>query len=238
MVVGSLNEGFYKQELSGSQKQSILTLLYKKGPKTCLDNWRPISLLNVDYKIAACALSRRLKGVIGNIISRDQSGFMKKRSALENVRLVQDVIDYCELEKIQSILMFIDFKQAFDNVNHSFLFDILKKYGFKDSFIIWIQTLYKNACGRILNYGWLSNTFSIQKGVRQGCPLSALLFILVVEALAVRIKENNDIQGLNIPHPDTTQNEEIKIVQYADDTVIFVNSLRSMRNVMKEINNF
>ena len=72
-------------------KQYTSECIYKKGSKTLLDNWRPISLLNVDYKIAACVLTLRLKGVIGSIVSCDQSGFMKGRSALENVRLVQDI---------------------------------------------------------------------------------------------------------------------------------------------------
>ena len=124
LVVGSLNEGFHKKELSLSQQQAVLTLLHKKGPKTSLDNWRPISLLNVDCKIAAGVLSHRLKGVINKIVSPDQSGFMKKRSALENVRLVQDVIDFCELERVPGILMSVDFKQAYDNVDHAFLFMI------------------------------------------------------------------------------------------------------------------
>ena len=118
LVVGSLNRGFQQGELSLSQKQAVLTLLHtKKGPKTSLDNWWPVSLLNVDYKIAACVLSKRLKGVISKIVSYDQSGFMKNRSALESVRLVQDVIDFCELECIPGIIMSIDFKQAYDNVD-------------------------------------------------------------------------------------------------------------------------
>ena len=64
MVIESINEGFKKQELSESQKLAILTLLYKKGDKQCLDNWRPISLLNIDYKILAKVLCKRLKQVI------------------------------------------------------------------------------------------------------------------------------------------------------------------------------
>ena len=189
--------------------------------------------------MSACVLSKRLKGVISKIVSSDQSGFMKNRSALENVRLVQGVIDFCELECIPGIIMSIDFKQAYDNVDHTFLFLVLKKVGFKDTFISWIKTLYNNACGRVLNYGWLSDKFSIRKGVRQGCPLSALLFIIIADVLALKIKQNKDIQSIQIPdHKNAMSSKDVKIVQYADDTVIFVDSLRSMRNAMKEIDSF
>ena len=239
LVVGSLNEGLCKGELSLSQRQAVLTLIHKKGARTSLDNWRPISLLNVDYKIAACALAQRLKGVIGNIVSLDQTGFMKNRSALENIRLVQDVIDFCELECIPGMIAFIDFKQAYDNVDHIFLFQLLERVGFKRVFTSWIETLYKNAYGRILNYGWISDKFGIQKGVRKGCPLSTLLFIIVAEVLALKIKQNKNIRGINIPeHKNQMQGTDIKIVQYADDTVLFVNSAESMRNAMMEIDMF
>ena len=72
MVIDSLNEGYDKKELSSTQSQATLTLLYKKGNKNLLDNWRPISLLNVDYKLAASVLTFRLKKVIHRIVSHDQ----------------------------------------------------------------------------------------------------------------------------------------------------------------------
>ena len=173
---------------------SILTLLYKKGNKGSLDNWRPISLLDIGYKIAARVLSIRLQpNNMPSIISADQRGFVKGRMASENIRLVQDVIDYCKLANIDGIILFLDFKKAFDNVNHSFLIETLKRMHFKVSFIGWIKALYTNAHGRVSQHGWLSETFYIQKGVRQGCPVSASLFILVAEILANKIRENDTI---------------------------------------------
>ena len=116
LLIGSLNAGYEQSTLSFTQRQAILTLLFKKGNKASLDNWRPISLLNVDYKIAASVLCTRLKRVIEYIISEDQTGFMKKRSAAENVRLVQDIIDYYTSTNQSGIIMFLDFRKAFDNV--------------------------------------------------------------------------------------------------------------------------
>ena len=239
MVINSLNEGYTKGELSLTQGQSVVTLLYKKGNKGSLDNWRPISLLNIDYKIAARVLATRLQKTLSSIISSDQCGFIKGRSANENVRLVQDVIDYCKFKSSNGIILFLDFQKAFDNVNHSFLFETLKRMNFKKSFISWIQTLYKNAHGRVIQCGWLSESFYIYKGVRQGCPLSALLFILVAEILAIRIKENKEINGINITTDFLYLPErEVKITQFADDTTIFVDSIKSVNHVMKEIDSF
>ena len=86
--MNSLNESFEKQSLSESQKQAVITLLHKKGDKRSLDNWRPISLLNVDNKIPAKTLCKRLHKVLEKVISADQTGYLKQRYALQNIRLV------------------------------------------------------------------------------------------------------------------------------------------------------
>ena len=103
------------------------------------------------------------------------------------------------------------------------MFEILKRYNFGESFIHWIKTIYNNADGKVINNGWLSKTFSITKGVRQGCPLSALLFLLVVEVLAIKIRNNNKIEGICIPNYDKVNKTEIKISQLADDTTLQFN---------------
>jgi len=238
LLLNSLNEGYRKGTLSDSQRHSVLTLLFKKGDKRNLDNWRPISLLNVDYKIATRALAKRLQNVIPKIISFDQMGFIKKRSATENIRLVQDLLDFCSHTKLPSIFIFLDFKKAFDNIDHDFLFEVLKRYNFGTSLIKWIKTIYKNADGKVTNNGWLSKTFSITKGVRQGCPLSALLFILVVEVFAMKIRNNKQIKGLRIPECKQSKLNEVKISQLADDTTLFVDSIQSGNEAMKEIKAF
>ena len=236
MVIDSLNEGYDKKQLSCSQSQAILTLLYKKGDKNILDNWRPISLLNIDYKLAARIISMRLKKVIDKIVSDDQAGFLKNRSTSECIRLVQDMIDYCVFETKPAVVMFLDFRKAFDTINHNFLFYLLREFKFKDSFLRWLQTLYNNAHGRVLNFGWVSDKFAIKRGVRQGCPLSGLLFIIVAEVLALKIKQNKEIKGVQIQ--GRNENKDIRVVQYADDTTIMVNSIKSARKVMQVVETF
>ena len=124
----------------------------------------------------------------------------------------------------------MDFKKAFDNVNHNFLFQLLQRFHFKDSFIRWIKVLYTNASGKVTNHGWITQNFKIEQGVRQGCPLSALLFVLIAEVMTKKIKQNENIKGIIIPNVIQTEyesNHEVKISQLADDTVVFVNSVES-----------
>ena len=93
--------------------------------------------------------------------------------------------------------MFLDFKKAFDTVSHEFLNSVLSKFEFWESFKNWVKTMYKNTESCVINNGWLSKPFQINRGIRQGCPLSALLFLLVVEILAVQIRKHPE-EGLNV----------------------------------------
>jgi len=96
------------------------------------------------------------------------------------------------------------------------MFDVLTTFGFKSSFISWIKTLYNSITSRISNNGWISEPFPIKRGVRQACPLSALLFILVVEVLATKIRSDSSLQGIQV------KQNQIKITQLADDTTLYL----------------
>jgi len=118
-LVNSINYGFTNNELSISQKYSVLTLLYRKGDPEDIENWRPISLLNVDYKIAA------LQKVLPKIINQDQQGFIKKRFIGNNIRQIQDIIDFTEDTNTEGAILFLDFRKAFDTVEWNFLFETM-----------------------------------------------------------------------------------------------------------------
>ena len=103
LLVPALNESFDCNELSNSQRLAVIKLLYKKGDKSRLDNWRPISLLNYDYKIAASVIAQRLQKVIPTLISDDQVGYIKGRSITENVRLIEDIFYYVKNHAYEGI---------------------------------------------------------------------------------------------------------------------------------------
>ena len=97
LLINSYNESYHIGELYISPKKSLTSLLYKKDNTKKLDNWRPISLLHIYYKILAHALANRLHNVLPSIISQDQQCFIKNRCIGSNIRLFQDIIDYTEL---------------------------------------------------------------------------------------------------------------------------------------------
>ena len=161
----------------------------------------------------------------------DQTAYLKSRSIGINIRSIYDIIDHTLKEKDSSLIAFLDFEKAFDKLNWKFLNKVLDTTGFGKCFKKWIDIIYNNVESCIINNGVTSPYFEIKTGVRQGCPLSALLFILAVEVLAISIRENPAIKGINI------NDKTFKISQLADDTTLFLkdtNSLHHVLNIWKD----
>ena len=185
--------------LCKSQRQGAIALLYKKGD--CLDpaNWRPITLLCVDYKIAAKALGNRLLQVIASVVSPDESCGIPGRSLAANVRLLLDVACYADQNNIGGAIVSLDQEKAFDRVEISFLMKVLEPMGFGPSFWNWIALLYTDVHSAVSVNGFLMEFFPVTKGVRQGCPLSPLLYVLVMESLASAVRADIHIDGFPLP---------------------------------------
>ena len=222
LFLKSLNYAHQIGQMSVTQRRGIIKLIPKKDAEPYfIKNWRPISLLNCDYKIAAKAIANRFKQVLPNLIDNDQTGFLKGRFIGENIRLIDSIIKYTAAKNIPGLLLFLDFEKAFDTVEWSFLNKTLQHYNFGPSAIQWIKLFYHNTESCILNNGWSSDFFKLERGVRQGCPLSPYLFILCVEILAETIRKNKNIKGITI-----IDGQEIKISQYADDTTLILDGSR------------
>ena len=110
-----------------------------------IKNWRPISLINVDVKVASKALTERMKKVIHSIIHCDQTAYVKGRYSGESVRLIVDLLTYADLGNLDGIMFAADIEKAFDSVEHNFVFATLKKVGFGDSFIEWVRTFFNSS---------------------------------------------------------------------------------------------
>ena len=231
LVLDSFNESYKKGKLSYLQRKGVITLLFKGGDALELGNWRPITLLNTDYKILATVLANRLQKVFTHLISEDQVGYLKGRSGINNARLIQDMIDYSAFNKIDGAIIFADFKKAFDTIEWKFVDICLKSYGFNDNFRKWVSVMYCDPHLNILMNGWLTKDIQPSRGIRQGCPLSALLFILSIEALANEIRQNNNVIGLGVGCNEKT----FKILQLADDVTLFVRTVMSGNTAIKII---
>ena len=127
--------------MSCSQKQAVITLIEKKGKnRSFVENWRPISLVNVDTKIMSKVIASRTKSVLPNIIHHNQTGYVKDRFMGETIRSIYDIMDYTVEENIPGLLIFIDFEKAFDSVEWDFLFKCLEAFNFGSDFLHWIKT--------------------------------------------------------------------------------------------------
>ena len=231
-VLRSLNCAYNTGQMSISLRQCIISCLPKGDkPRQFLKNWRPISLLSVVYKIASSALATRLRTVLHTIISNTQSGFMSNRFIGENTRLIYDIIHYTNYNKLPGLLMLIDFQKAFDSVSWKFLFSILTAFGFKESFCKWIEVLNVNVSASILQCGKLSDFFRIERGCRQGDPISPYLFIICAQIMYLLIINEKCLRGISV------NNNEFKITQFADDTTLILdgskNSLLAALNVLE-----
>ena len=127
----------------------------------------------MDYWILAFILAQRMQKVVSNVISTDHTTCIKKRFMGTNIRLVSDVIVYCDLFNKSGILLMLDFTKAFDTLQWNFMFKSLQFLNFGPSFIKWVKTLYYKPVACIKNNGYFSDCFDIQWGIRQGCPVSA-----------------------------------------------------------------
>ena len=156
LVVDSLNYAFEYGELSNSQKQAVITLIEKKGKdKRLVKNWRPISLINVDAKLASKTLAKRLEKVLPEIIHINQNAFVKGRTIFDAVRTIDDLIEYDRYKDIPGILVAIDVENAFASLNFNFLLRVLHDaFNFGPSCNQWIRVLYNNASRCVMNNGF------------------------------------------------------------------------------------
>jgi hypothetical protein len=151
-----------------------------------------------------------------------------------NARFILDIFEYCENNNENGILLFLDFEKAFDSVEWNFLFKTLEKFNFGPNFLKWIKILYHNPIFRLKNNGWITKTCKMQRGIRQGCPISALLYLYIAEILSLKIKNNNMIEGFRAKN----MNKEVKNIQHADDMTLALKNIESLNQALNTINNF
>jgi len=164
----------------------------------------------------------------------DQTCAIPNRSILDNLHLVRNAIDYCLAKKISCAIISYDQAKAFDRVSHEYLFAVLRAFGFGNSFIKWVELLYTDIYSRVLVNGFLSDPFTIERSIRQGCGLSMLLYVLCFEPLAHRIRLDPHIDGLRLPG----SRDEARFSGYADDATTFVLNVKSIYKVINLFSKF
>ena len=138
----------------------------KSKDKRFIKNWRPISLLNVGYKIASKALAERLKKIFPVLISNEQTAYVKDRFICETGKLISDTIEVSDVFNIDGFLVTMDIEKAFDSLNQSFLLALLKIFGFGTRFINWIEALLNKSESCVINSGKTTQYFQSNRGAR------------------------------------------------------------------------
>ncbi len=179
-------------------------------------SFRPISVLNVDYRLFTSIMAKRMEELMPKLIHNDQTGFIRQRRTQDNIRKTLHIMNHIQKNNIEAIVISIDAEKAFDSVNWLFLYRVLHRFGLNNTIIKTIQSLYNNPTTRIKINGYLSNRLTLERDSRQGCAWSPLLFALYLEPLAQYIRQNEDIRGINF------KGTEHKLACYADDILIYL----------------
>lgn len=208
---------------------SVTTIVYKhKGEIYSLDNYRPISLINTDLKILSKVLTNRLKPILPSIIHESQTAVDRRRIDY-TIHMLRDLIDFVDKNDGEAAFIFLDQEKAFDRVDHDFLFKTMEAFGIGKGFIKWVQVLYCNASTQIKINGFLTERIPLNRGLRQGCPLSPLLYVIVIELLALQFRNNPNLVGFKIG------GEKIISLHYADDAIITITQNQCFKEVIKDL---
>ena len=227
------NEAFEVGILPRCMRTGVVTLLEKKGKDRLeIANWRPITLLNLDYKLLTKTLGHRLKKVLPGLIGKEQNGFVPGGSIFFSAHTIRDLLFYCKKENLDLILLALDYSKAFDSLDFEFIFKTFETFNFGDNFKKWIKILYTGGKSCISNNGNISQCFDIERSTRQGDPISPLVFILGLEILLIAIRSDENIQGIKV------ENNELKMTAFADDASYFLKNKHSAEILLNRIERF
>uniref|UniRef100_A0AAV1UCY8 Reverse transcriptase domain-containing protein n=1 Tax=Peronospora matthiolae TaxID=2874970 RepID=A0AAV1UCY8_9STRA len=214
----------HRGTLLPSQRKSAVVLLHKKGSRAAPGNYRPIALVQVDVKILSKALTYRLQQLIPDLIHPYQKGFVKGRSIHHHVRFLADLQDLVTGRNDEAYAMFLDFEKAFDRVIWDYMFRLLERMGFGTTFTRWIRLLYTDPRAHLMINQNIQPALFPTRGVKQGDPLSFLLFILTIEPLGNLLRKHEGYGVcLNAEHTATG-------TFFADDSTLLSSSIANLQD--------
>ena len=214
-----------------SWKEGDIALILKKPPQTNINNYRPITFISCVSKLWTKIMAKRVSASIEveDIIGPEQNGFRPNRSCSDNTFILNTILELNKSRKKLSYLLFVDLKEAYDRVDRNILFAKLRQLNFPEHFITLITSYYFQDNVSVSSTGTRSNTQYQQRGLRQGCNLSSILFIIYVSELARRIRSSG--QGVRLD-----SGEIIGILLFADDIILIVDnsaSLGELRSILE-----
>ncbi|KAJ2948735.1 hypothetical protein O0L34_g7995 [Tuta absoluta] len=205
---------------------STISLLHKKGSKHDISNYRPISLMSNLYKVFAKIILSRITRILDENQPREQAGFRSNYSTVDHIHVVTQIFEKCKEYNITFYCCFIDYCKAFDSIEHSRIWEALKNQGVEHKYIRIMKNIYTGTTAKI-KLEREGESIPIQRGVRQGDPLSPKLFSAVLEEVFRDIDWNNS--GLNI------NSEKLTHLRFADDIVIFASTSEELQQMLGDL---
>ena len=218
-------------EMTANMRESVTTMVHKKNATTDAANYRPIAVTATEYRILATAMAMRLAQVLHKLIGGSQIGFMIERVIDENVDLMMETLRYANDEASDrgGAIVILDNTAAYDHVWRPFLMRTLAAFGLPQGFQHAVATLLRNSVTRLKINGTLGAKIEQTSGVRQGCPLSSMLYLFVMEVMLTTIRDDSRITGMEIPGEDGSdangERTTIKERSLADDLAVYVTRL-------------
>jgi len=178
-----MNNMYIGGEITDNQKHGILVCIRKTTHPNRTEDYRPLTLLNTDYKLLARIITNRLRSRMPHVLQQSQFCGINEGTVFEAVATVRNSVAYANAARTPMCVVTIDFKEASDKISHSYLFAILKKHGFSELFQQRIRRMYENATSTVQINGHQSDPIPIRCSVGQGCPMSMLLYALCLNPL-------------------------------------------------------
>lgn len=221
----SLISKIWEEEKMPSQwNMGIIFPIYKKGDKLKCANYRGITLLNMAYKVLSNILLKKLEIFYEEIVGEYQCGFRKNRSTTDQIFVVRQAMQKCYEHNTDLHMLFIDYRQAFDSVCRSGLYEYMEKKGIPSKLIRLVKMTTENAKAQVMIEGKLGDVITLERGVRQGDALSAILFNLALNSILEKHAGTN-----NIVHKST------QLCAYADDVVLISRNINYLKEMLREL---
>ncbi|GKV29684.1 hypothetical protein SLEP1_g38589 [Rubroshorea leprosula] len=231
-IINFVREFHQHGKMVRGSNASFIVLIPKTGNPQAIEEFRPISLIGVIYKIMAKLLANRLRKVLSKVIGEQQMAFIEGRQLVEGAVIANEILDEVKKKKKKGFLFKVDFEKAYDKVSWDFIDYMMMRMGFCATWREWIQECLNSSSVSILINGSPTNQFPVNKGIRQGDPLSPFLFVIVAEGLNGLMSSAVDkerYKGVGIGNGDAM----VTHLQFADDTIFFGDATEDNIRVIK-----
>lgn len=223
-----LNKCLSEGRIPDTWKNAQVVLLYKKGDKLKIDNYRPISLLPHPYKLLTKIITNRLTNKLDNYQPSEQAGFRKNYSTIEHIQTLNTLIEKCTEYNVPIHLAFIDYHKAFDSIELQAIFNAMNNARVDSRYKNLMEYIYNHATSQVkITEEQITNKIQIKKGVRQGDTISPKLFTLALEDMFKRLMWQN--KGINI------NGRRLNHLRFADDIVLISSSITELESMLKEL---